>query len=159
MDVGLSVSRVGGMAQTPAMRTVAGRLRIDLTQHHEMSRFVKFGAEVDAATLQQLRRGERELEVLKQSAHSPLPLEREIVMLLAAVDGHLDAVPVDRIRDLEQPLFEMLEREYADELRTLRETHELTPATQQRLGRIIDQFVAASAPKAEAPSPARGATG
>jgi F-type H+-transporting ATPase subunit alpha len=72
MDAGLSVSRVGGMAQTPAMRKVAGRLRIDLAQYHEMARFVRFGAEVDAAGA--TRRGERELELLKQDMHTPLPL-------------------------------------------------------------------------------------
>jgi F-type H+-transporting ATPase subunit alpha len=75
MDVGLSVSRVGGMAQTRVMKKVAGRLRIDLAQYHEMAQFVKFGAEVDQATLDQLTRGEREREVLKQELHNPLTLE------------------------------------------------------------------------------------
>jgi F-type H+-transporting ATPase subunit alpha len=140
MDVGLSVSRVGGMAQTPAMRKVAGRLRIDLAQYHEMARFVRFGAEVDQATLQQLKRGEREMGILKQKAHMPLPLEREVVILYAAVHGYADDVPLDRLSEFEQRLYDFLERDHPDALATLRETRDLPPALEARLQKVLTEF-------------------
>jgi F-type H+-transporting ATPase subunit alpha len=140
MDVGLSVSRVGGLAQTPAMRKVAGRLRIDLAQYREMARFVKFGAEVDEATLAQLKRGERELEVLKQDAHVPLSLEREIVILYAAVNGYTDDVPVERIRLFEAQLYGFMERKHPDVLATIRETRDIPAAAEERLRSALHEF-------------------
>lgn len=140
MDIGLSVSRVGGLAQTAAMRKVTGRLRIDLAQYHEMARFVKFGAEVDQATLEQLRRGERELEVLKQAAHDTLPLEREIVLLYAAVNGYMDQVPLERARAFETGLYEHMDQQHPDVLKTIRETGDLPEATERRLAGALTAF-------------------
>ncbi len=159
MDVGLSVSRVGGMAQTPAMRKVAGRLRIDLAQYDEMARFVKFGAEVDAATLQQLRRGERERELLKQGAHDPLPLEKEIVVLYAAVNGYADDVPLEAVRAFEEELHAFMDRSHPDLLAELRAAPDLTASLEQRLRAVLgafrDAFVQArQAASAPAPTPA-----
>jgi F-type H+-transporting ATPase subunit alpha len=143
MDAGLSVSRVGGMAQTPAMRKVAARLRLDLAQYHEMARFVKFGAEVDQATLDQLRRGERELEVLKQDAHAPLPLEREIVILYAAVRGFADKVAVGQLRLFEEELYAFMDREHPDVLAAIRDTQDLSAGLETALRRALDAFTAA----------------
>jgi F-type H+-transporting ATPase subunit alpha len=140
MDAGLSVSRVGGMAQTPAMRKVAGRLRLDLAQHGEMARFVRFGAEVDEATLRQLTRGERELELLKQDAHAPLPLEKEIVSLYAAVNGYVDGVPVERVRSYERELHAFMEREHADVLADIRDTRDLSRGLEERLRAALAGF-------------------
>ncbi len=140
LDAGLSVSRVGGMAQTAAMRKVAGRLRIDLAQFHEMARFVKFGAEVDEATLGQLKRGEREQEVLKQDAHVPLPLEREIVILYAAVNGYTDDVALERLRRYEELLYPFLEREHPEVLRAIRETRDLPQDAEARLRQALTAF-------------------
>jgi F-type H+-transporting ATPase subunit alpha len=140
MDVGLSVSRVGGMAQSPAMRKVAGRLRVDLAQYHEMARFVRFGAEVDDATLMQLRRGERELEVLKQDAHVPLSLEREIVILYAAVQGHTDDIPLERLRTFEARLYDFLDRQHPEVLATIRDTADLSADTEARLTEALTSF-------------------
>jgi F-type H+-transporting ATPase subunit alpha len=140
MDAGLSVSRVGGMAQTPAMRKVAGRLRIDLAQYGEMARFVKFGAEVDAATLQQLRRGERELELLKQDAHDPLPLEKEILTLYAAVNGVADDIPLEQVRPFEERLHAFLDREHPDLLAAIRDTQDLSPTVEARLREALSAF-------------------
>jgi F-type H+-transporting ATPase subunit alpha len=145
MDVGLSVSRVGGMAQTPAMRKVAGRLRIDLAQYDEMARFVKFGAEVDPATLQQLRRGEREIELLKQDAHDPLPLEKEIVTLYAAVNGYADDVPLEELRSFERELHAFMDRSHPDVLGDIRDARDLPAPVEERLrvalGAFQDAFV------------------
>ena len=143
MDVGLSVSRVGGMAQTAAMRKVAGRLRLDLAQYREMARFVKFGAEVDEATLKQLRRGERELELLKQDAHTPLSLEREIVILHAAVNGYADEIPVEQLRLFEERLHAFMDREHPDLLTAIRETRDLAGETEARLSGALATFQAA----------------
>ncbi len=104
MDSGLSVSRVGGSAQSAGLKKVAGRLRIDLAQFEEMARFVKFGAEVDEATQQQLTRGERARELLRQPLHRPLTLEQEVVVLFAVINGQFDRVPMERIGDAEAAL-------------------------------------------------------
>ncbi len=105
-----------------------------------MARFVKFGAEVDEATLVQLKRGERELEVLKQDAHVPLSLEREIVILYAAVNGYTDDVPVDQIRLLEAQLYEFMEHQHPDVLATIRETRDLPAAAEERLRSALHAF-------------------
>ena len=140
MDVGLSVSRVGGMAQTQVMKKVAGRLRIDLAQYHEMAQFVKFGAEVDQATLDQLTRGEREREVLKQDQHNPLPLEKQIILLYAAVNGYLDAVPVVQVKAYEQALFTFMESLYPDVLPDIGKRKDLSGETETIVVQAIDRF-------------------
>jgi F-type H+-transporting ATPase subunit alpha len=149
MHAGLSVSRVGGMAQTAAMRKVAGRLRIDLAQHGEMARFVRFGAEVDASTLRQLTRGERELELLKQDAHTPMPLEKEIVTLFAAVNGYADDVPVERLRPFERELHAFMELRHPEVLAGIRDSKDLSRDLEERLRAALagfhDSFAAAPA--------------
>ncbi|HUO51637.1 MAG TPA: F0F1 ATP synthase subunit alpha, partial [Gemmatimonadaceae bacterium] len=154
MDVGLSVSRVGGMAQTAAMRKVAGRLRIDLAQHHEMARFVKFGAEVDEATLRQLQRGERELAVLTQDAHAPLPLEREIIILFAAVNGFTDGVPIERLRAYEEGLNAYLAAHHPEVISALQQTRDLPADAEARLAQAIGEFNASLPQEAHAGEPA-----
>jgi F-type H+-transporting ATPase subunit alpha len=140
MDVGLSVSRVGGMAQTRVMKKVAGRLRIDLSQYHEMAQFVKFGAEVDQATLDQLTRGEREREVLKQDQNNPLPLEKQIVILYAVVNGYLDAVPVVQVKAYEQALFIFMESLYPDVLPGIGKLKDLSEDAEKILVQAISRF-------------------
>jgi F-type H+-transporting ATPase subunit alpha len=140
MDVGLSVSRVGGMAQTRAMKKVAGRLRIDLAQYQEMAQFVKFGAEVDQATLDQLTRGEREREVLKQDQHNPLSLEKQIVILYAAVNGYLDAVPVALVKAYEEALFAFMESQYPAVLASIGELKDLSDDTEKNLAQAVSRF-------------------
>ena len=140
MDVGLSVSRVGGMAQTPAMKKVAGRLRIDLAQYHEMAQFVKFGAEVDEATLDQLRRGERARELLKQDQHTPLSLEKEVVILYAVVNGYLDDVPLDQVRTFEEGFFAFMDAQYPVVLKSIQDVRDLTEDTEKMLTKAIQRF-------------------
>jgi F-type H+-transporting ATPase subunit alpha len=140
MDVGLSVSRVGGMAQTRAMKKVAGRLRIDLAQYHEMAQFVKFGAEVDQTTLDQLTRGEREREILKQDQQQPLSLEKQIAALYAAVHGYLDAVPVERVKAYERELLDFVETHAPDVLQSIRDLKDLTEEAEKALGEAIRRF-------------------
>jgi F-type H+-transporting ATPase subunit alpha len=140
MDVGLSVSRVGGMAQTRVMKKVAGRLRIDLAQYHEMAQFVKFGAEVDQATLDQLTRGEREREVLKQDQQTPLSLEKQIVILYAAINSYLDAVPAEQIKAYEEALFGFMEAQYPVVFQSIGELKDLSEETEKILVQAVNRF-------------------
>jgi F-type H+-transporting ATPase subunit alpha len=128
------------MAQTRVMKKVAGRLRIDLAQYHEMSQFVKFGAEVDQATLDQLTRGEREREVLKQDQHNPLPLEKQIVILYAAVNGYLDAVPVEHVKEYEQALFTFMASQYPVVLPGIGQLKDLSEDTEKILVKAVSRF-------------------
>ena len=140
MDVGLSVSRVGGMAQTRVMKKVAGRLRIDLAQYHEMAQFVKFGAEVDQATLDQLTRGEREREVLKQDQQNPLSLEKQIVILYAAINGYLDAVPTDQVKAYEEELFAFMAAQCPAVFQSIGELKDLSAETEKTLVQAVSRF-------------------
>jgi F-type H+/Na+-transporting ATPase subunit alpha len=102
VNVGISVSRVGGAAQTKAMKSVAGRLRLDLAQFRELEAFAQFGSELDAATQRQLARGERIVEILKQPQYAPSPMEQQVMILYAVVNGKLDDVPVNRVKAFER---------------------------------------------------------
>jgi len=95
INVGISVSRVGGAAQITAMRRIAGRLRLDLAQYREMAAFAQFGSELDAATQAQLTRGERMVEILKQDQYKPLPVEKQVMIIYAGINGYLDDIPVE----------------------------------------------------------------
>ena len=141
MDVGLSVSRVGGAAQTRAVKSVAGRLRIDLAQYQEMAQFVKFGAEVDSATLQQLARGERARELLKQDQHVPMTTVHEIVVLFAVVNGFLDDVPVDRLGELERALTDHLDMQYSRLSEQIAEVGDIDASSDGELRSAISDFM------------------
>jgi F-type H+-transporting ATPase subunit alpha len=141
MDPGLSVSRVGGSAQTRVMKQVAGRLRIDLAQYEEMARFVKFGAEVDATTEKQLIRGERARELLKQEQHTPLPLAQEVLVLYAVVNGYFDEVDVERVGEFEAEMIEWFKLRRADVLALLGGGVGLSDEIQAALNAALDEFL------------------
>jgi F-type H+-transporting ATPase subunit alpha len=140
LDPGLSVSRVGGSAQTKAMKQVAGRLRIDLAQYGEMARFVKFGAEVDETTQLQLTRGERARELLRQGQHAPMPSEQEILVLYAVVNGHFDHVAVKDVGKIEDQLLEYATRRRPDVLQKLSETNGMTDEIEALLAEALSGF-------------------
>ncbi|MFA5844144.1 MAG: F0F1 ATP synthase subunit alpha [Coriobacteriia bacterium] len=140
MEVGLSVSRVGGSAQTRAMKQVAGRLRVDLAQYEEMAQFVKFGAEVDEATVRQLARGERARELLKQAQHAPMSAEVEVLVLYAVGRGVFDAVPVDGIAEAERRLVEYVSKDHPGILAELGESGSLSPEITERLDSALASF-------------------
>ena len=116
IDVGLSVSRVGGNAQIKAMKSVAGTLRLDLAQYRELEAFAKFGSDLDKATLAQLTRGERMVEILKQNQYVPMDVEKQVAIIFAASKGHLDDLAVDEVADFESGLFEYLDANIPDAL-------------------------------------------
>ncbi|MDM7915738.1 MAG: F0F1 ATP synthase subunit alpha, partial [Candidatus Eisenbacteria bacterium] len=114
VNVGLSVSRVGGKAQTKAMRRVAGRLRLDLAQYRELAAFAQFGSDLDKSTRAQLTRGEKTVEILKQGQYEPLPLWKQVAIIFAAVNGFLDDLPTASLRRFESEFHQFLEKEYPD---------------------------------------------
>jgi F-type H+-transporting ATPase subunit alpha len=126
LNVGISVSRVGSAAQTKAMRKVAGPLKLDLAQYRELAAFAQFASDLDKATRDQLTRGEKTSEVLKQPQYEPLPVENQIAILWVVTNGYLDDLPTGRIRDFEQRFYRFLETEKPDVLKTLGDKPELT---------------------------------
>jgi F-type H+-transporting ATPase subunit alpha len=141
MNVGLSVSRVGGSAQTKAMRKVAGKLRLELAQYRELAAFAQFGsADLDKATKAQLERGQRSTQVLKQPQYSPLSLEKEIVILYAVTNGYLDDVPVDSVIRFEEGLQRFVETNHPEVGKSIISSRDLAPETEEALKKAIDEF-------------------
>jgi len=141
INAGLSVSRVGGAAQTRAMKQVAGRLRLDLAQYRELAVFAQFGAgELDKATRFQLERGRRLTEVLKQPQYRPLPLEKEVTIIYAAVNGYLDDVPVEKVSAWEESFHKFMETSHPEILRAIAEDKEIKPETEEKLKKAIEEF-------------------
>jgi F-type H+-transporting ATPase subunit alpha len=143
INVGISVSRVGGNAQIKAMKKVAGRLRLDLAQYRELEAFAKFGSDLDKATQAQLRRGSRLVELLKQGQYRPMPVEKQVVSLYAGTNGYLDEVPLEHVQRYEQELHELLDLKHADLLAEIVEKKDLTEGVTARLNGILKDFSAA----------------
>ena len=143
VNVGLSVSRVGGAAQTRAIRKVAGRLRLDLAQYRELATFAQFGtADLDRTTRAQLERGQRSTEILKQLQYQPMPLEKEVIILYAVNNGDLDDVPLERCQEFEEGLLRYVETTQPDIGRSIPETKDITEETEEALKRAIQEFKA-----------------
>jgi len=140
VNVGLSVSRVGGNAQIRAVRQVAGSLRLDLAQYRELAAFAKFGSELDKATQAQLARGERLMEILKQDQYQPLPVSKQILVIYAGVNGFLDEFPVEVLRRYEAELYQFVDERYPEVLREIEEKRELDDALIQRMNQILEEF-------------------
>jgi F-type H+-transporting ATPase subunit alpha len=140
VNIGISVSRVGGNAQVKAMKKVAGPLRLELAQYREMAAFAQFGSDLDAATKRQLDRGERLVEVMKQGQFAPLPVEKQIVIIYAATGGYLDALPVEAINRYERELYAFLEAKHAALLTDLRERRELTDDIKAKTDAVLAEF-------------------
>jgi len=142
INVGLSVSRVGGNAQTKAMKQVAGRLRLDLAQYRELVAFAQFGSELDKATQAQLTRGERMVEILKQDQYEPFELVDQVVAIYAGVQGVLDDFPVGQIRAFERELLKFIESSYPDVRHEIRTKKEIDPTVEQKLKSALEKFKA-----------------
>ena len=143
VNAGLSVSRVGGAAQTKAMRSVAGQLRIQLAQFRELAAFAQFGtADLDAATRSQLERGQRAVEVLKQVQDSPVELEHQVSILFALINGLLDDVEVDKVRDFETSLQAYMRASHPDVLKSIAEKKEIDDELELSLRNAIESFKA-----------------
>jgi F-type H+-transporting ATPase subunit alpha len=140
INVGNSVSRVGGSAQIKAMRQVAGSLRLDLAQYRELAAFAQFGSDLDPATQKQLNRGKRLVEILKQPQYQPLPVVKQVAIVFAATNGYLDGIAVERLREYEDGLFRFLDTSYSQLLASIAEKKTLDDDLKAELSGAIGQF-------------------
>jgi F-type H+-transporting ATPase subunit alpha len=140
INVGLSVSRVGGSAQIKAMKQVAGSLRLDLAQYREMAAFAQFGSDLDPATQRQLNRGSRLVEILKQGQYEPLPVEKQILIVYAGTNGFVDHLPVSAIKKYEQELFAFVESKYPELLQEIVKKRELNDELRQKMNKVLEEF-------------------
>ncbi|MEE8417597.1 MAG: F0F1 ATP synthase subunit alpha, partial [candidate division Zixibacteria bacterium] len=140
INVGISVSRVGGKAQVKAMRKVAGRLRLDLAQYRELAAFAQFGSDLDETTQRQLTRGERTVEILKQNQYVPMPLERQVAIIWVAVNGYLDELPNEACKKFEEEFFAYLQKDYPDILHDISTKKELDENTEEKLKKAVLKF-------------------
>ena len=146
INVGVSVSRVGGNAQIKAMKKVAGRLRLDLAQYRALEAFAQFGSELDRASQQQLSRGARVVEILKQPQYQPQPVERQVVAIYAVTGGHLDPYPVEDAKRFVTSFNEYLETRHPEVLSTIRETGDMSDETETSLKAALEAFAATFVP-------------
>ena len=141
LNVGLSVSRVGSAAQTKAMKQVAGRLRLELAQYRELAAFAQFGAaELDKATRDQLERGQRITEVLKQLQYVPMPIEKQVMILYVAINGYIDDISVDKIGDFEANFHQFMEANHPEIGETIVGEKEIGAETDEKLKAAISEF-------------------
>ncbi|MGE4345062.1 MAG: F0F1 ATP synthase subunit alpha [Geoalkalibacter sp.] len=140
INVGLSVSRVGGSAQIKAMKQVAGTLRLALAQYREMAAFAQFGSDLDAATQRQLNRGARLVEILKQGQYQPLPVEKQVLIIYAANNGYIDEYPVNEIQRYESELYTFVESKHAQLLEDIRVKKALDDELEARIKSAMDEF-------------------
>lgn len=140
INVGISVSRVGGNAQIKAMKKVAGTLRLDLAQYRELAAFSQFGSDLDKATQAQLNRGERLMEMLKQPQYTPLPVEKQVAMIYVGTNGFLDEYPTSAIKSFEEQFYAFLDNKHADILQSVRESGQLDAETEKKLKDAIAEF-------------------
>ena len=140
ISVGLSVSRVGGNAQIPAMKKVAGALRLNLAQHRELAAFAQFGSELDKSTQDQLSRGDRLIEILKQPQYTPAPVEEQVMMIFAAINGHLDDIPVEKLKDFEGRFLQNIRDKHSGIAMAIKEKKKIEEDTAGNLNRVLTEF-------------------
>jgi F-type H+-transporting ATPase subunit alpha len=140
INVGLSVSRVGGAAQTKAMKKVAGTLKLDMAQYRELEAFAQFGSDLDKATQRQLERGRRLVEVLKQPQFQPMSAEKEVAILFAGAFGYLDDCPLESVSEYETQMLEFMESKHADILSEIKEKGDISDELDERMKKALDDF-------------------
>ncbi len=140
INVGLSVSRVGGAAQAKAMKQVAGTLRLDLAQYRELEAFAAFGSDLDKSTQRQLTRGARLVEILKQPQYNPLPLEKQVLILFAGAKGYLDKYPIDVLSKYETGLYQFMEDRFAQVMKDLAQQKQISDDLDKRMKEALDAY-------------------
>jgi F-type H+-transporting ATPase subunit alpha len=141
VNVGLSVSRVGGDAQTKAFRQVAGRLRLDMASYRELAAFAQFGSDLDKATQAQLNRGQHLQEILKQSQYQPLSLEHQIIEIYAGTRGFADNVPLDRMKQWETSLLRYMDTSQPEIGKSITEEKRISPETEEKINLALETFM------------------
>jgi F-type H+-transporting ATPase subunit alpha len=140
INVGISVSRVGGSAQTKATKQVAGRLRLDLAQFRELAAFAAFGSDLDEATQAQLTRGERLVEILKQGQYKPMSMEEQVALIYCGVNGHLDELPIPSLAKYEEEFIPFIESKYPGIYESIRNEKKISDETEEELVKAITDF-------------------
>ncbi|MCA9906976.1 MAG: F0F1 ATP synthase subunit alpha, partial [Anaerolineae bacterium] len=140
INVGLSVSRVGGAAQTKAMKKVSGSIKLELAQYREMAAFAQFGSDLDAATQKLLNRGARLTELLKQPQFQPMPFEEQTVSIYAGTNGYLDGIATDRVTEYEAAMLSFMRNEHADVLKEIRESGKFEGEVADKTKAALDAF-------------------
>jgi len=140
INVGISVSRVGGNAQTKAMKAVAGTLRLDLAQYRELAAFAQFGSDLDKASMDQLNRGKHLMEILKQGQYQPLPVEKQVLIIFAGTQAFLDDLPVERCRRFEQELYRFIDNAHPDIWEEIRKKKALDDTLRNKIKAAIQEF-------------------
>jgi F-type H+-transporting ATPase subunit alpha len=140
VNVGLSVSRVGSAAQTKATKKVAGKIKGELAQYREMAAFAQFGSDLDAVTQRLLNRGARLTELLKQAQFSPLKMEEQTVVIYAGVNGYLDPLPVNKVREFEDGLLALVRGKHVDLLNEIRDSKDLSDANAAKLKDLVSDY-------------------
>ncbi|HCW92888.1 MAG TPA: F0F1 ATP synthase subunit alpha, partial [Flexistipes sinusarabici] len=140
VNVGISVSRVGGSAQIKAMKQVAGRLRLDLAQYRELAAFAQFGSDLDAATQAQLNRGERLVELLKQGQYEPIAVEEQVLSIFTGVNGYLDDIAVEDITRFEKELISFAKSNHPDVLESIKKEKKLSDELTEKLEKLVEEF-------------------
>ncbi len=140
INVGISVSRVGGNAQTSAMKKVAGRLRLDLAQYRELAAFAQFASDLDKATQAQLTRGERLVEILKQSQYVPMPLEDQVITIWTGTNGHLDDIALEKVRPFMAELLKSIKEKHPGIRENIKKTKKLEDKTVEILKQAVAEF-------------------
>jgi F-type H+-transporting ATPase subunit alpha len=140
INVGISVSRVGGSAQVRAMRQVAGRLRLDMAAYRELAAFAQFGSDLDKATQNQLNRGQRMQEILKQPQYKPMSLENQVMVIYAGTSGYADGVPIEKMRDWEIDLVRYMETSHPEIVKDIASRKRISEETDGQLRQALDTF-------------------
>ena len=140
INVGISVSRVGGNAQIKAMKKVAGRLRLELAQYRELAAFAQFASELDEATRKQLERGARLTEILKQDQYEPLPVEYQVLIIYAGTNGYCDPFPVEVLKKYEKELYAFVDNRYPEIVNELREKKDITDELKEKIDKMLEEF-------------------
>ena len=142
VNAGLSVSRVGGAAQTKAMKKLSGRLRLDLAQYRELAAFSQFGSDLDKATLDKLIQGERAFETLKQPQYKTLSVEKQVVILYALANGYLANIETKKVKEFNDAMIQFMEEKHPDVLKEIKSKKELKPELEEKLKAAIDDYLA-----------------
>jgi len=140
VNVGISVSRVGGSAQTKAMRQVAGKLRLDMAQFRELAAFAQFGSDLDKATLAQLERGRRLQEILKQAQYMPMQLDQQVLILFAGTNGYTDGVPLERVKEWQMVFLRFMDTQYPAVGQSILAEKRVTEDNEKKLRAALDEF-------------------
>jgi len=159
MNSGLSVSRVGGDAQTKAMKAVVRSLKSDLAQYRELAAFAQFGSDLDKSTQAQLRRGERVVEVMKQPQYQPLPLVKEVVIIFAVTSGYLDDIPAGKVREFERDLFRFMDSQHKQLADSIAESRAFGEETEKQVRAMLDEFKKTVSFEGQAPARTGDASG